>query len=220
MRYDAERPRTHHFISDAPVPEHWALVRKSMLNDPGSSLSNDEINTSATSILIWSPASEVTTACLSGVLNTINPTGNPPAGIPIHATAEAVVPTDVPPGTWVFLPHRRDGWAELETTSARSWIELTKENGRRERQDRFTLIEYGVNLWFWAEPPHNQGDPVCHAGELISWESAWTVAGPESVGARQSVATSSTFSGATSNSATARPAIYFGLPSVLSLRRR
>src|SRR5699024_2275423 len=44
--------------------------------------------------------------------------------------------------------------------------------------ERLTLIEYGVNLWTWAEPPSSGGDPVCHAGELISWESAWALGLP------------------------------------------
>src|SRR5699024_5432119 len=76
------------------------------------------------------------------------------------------------------LPHRQDGWTALEETSERLRKALVRDNSTREAGERLTLIEYGVNLWTWAEPPSSGGDPVCHAGELISWESAWALGPP------------------------------------------
>ncbi|MBE8146773.1 hypothetical protein IOD13_12935 [Brevibacterium casei] len=74
-------------------------------------------------------------------------------------TPDSLVPADVPAGTWVLLPHRRDGWEELETASAKVHRALVRENTGRDREATITVIEYGVNLWLWAEPPSTGGDP-------------------------------------------------------------
>ncbi|MGO2863309.1 MAG: hypothetical protein ACTIC1_19280, partial [Brevibacterium sp.] len=134
-------------------------------------------------------------------------------------SAEEVVPEDVPAGTWIFLPHRQDGWTQLETTSARVRADLVKEITGRDRDEKLTLIEYGINLWLWAEPPYGGGDPVCHAGELISWESAWALGGASDTLSGTADTLGGTDVPRDSGSAAIRPPIYFGLPEVLRRRR-
>src|SRR5699024_4132447 len=133
--------------------------------------------------------------------------------------------------TWVFLPHRQDGWTELEGTSERLRRGLVRDNSTREVGERLTLIEYGVNLWTWAEPTASGGDPVCHDGELISWESAWALglpgergeewAGEDSSGEASAgdSGTAGEASAGDSGPASGRPPIDFGLPPVLRTRR-
>ena len=88
-------------------------------------------------------------------------------------------------------------------------------------------MEYGINLWTWAEPPSSGGDPVCHAGELISWESAWAL-GTSDAGSESDTGASADGANGASNTAaakssppapSARPPIYFGLPPILRQRR-
>ncbi|MGO2862294.1 MAG: hypothetical protein ACTIC1_14130, partial [Brevibacterium sp.] len=94
---------------------------------------------------------------------------------------------------------------------------------------KLVLMEYGINLWMWAEPPSSGGDPVCHAGELISWESAWALgaggaADASSSGGSTSAAdhdtpAASAHAADSVPTAPARPPIYFGLPPILRKRR-
>ena len=135
-------------------------------------------------------------------------------------TVEDLVPDRVPAGTWVFLPHRQDGWTDLEDASAKLRAALVKENSSREAGDKLVLMEYGINLWMWAEPPSSGGDPVCHAGELISWESAWAL-GASSAGGSDGSDAGASADGAKPSppAASARPPIYFGLPPILRKRR-
>ena len=178
-------------------------------------LSLAEVRAEAPHILIVSPTAEVARTCFADLLDSADPvTGTRATDEFITImTAEEVVPADVAAGTWIFLPHRQDGWTELETTSARVRAALVKENTVRERAEKLTLIEYGINLWLWAEPPSSGGDPVCHAGELISWESAWALSDT-------SDNLSKTEAPRDSDSAATCPPIYFGLPDVLRSRRR
>ncbi|WP_235346658.1 hypothetical protein [Brevibacterium sp. UCMA 11754] len=106
---------------------------------------------------------------------------------------------------------------------------LVEENTVREQGEKLTFIEYGINLWLWAEPPYGGGDPVCHAGELISWESAWALGGASDTGSAGAGSDGSGPSGAGSGGSgfsvrapevSLRPPIYFGLPAVLRERRR
>ena len=225
MRHDEERPKTTRLIADAPVPGHWIQVLATMRANSFTRLSLAEIRTEAAHILIISPSAEVAHTCFTELLDGASTdsthasdTSNASGAFIEIRTAEAVVPADVPAGTWIFLPHRQDGWTELEATSARVRAMLVKENAVRAQGEKFTLIEYGVNLWLWAEPPYGDGDPVCHAGELISWESAWALSdvsgaaggrGPEASG-----------SSSPTPGVSPRPPIYFGLPTVLRERRR
>lgn len=216
MRHDAERPQTTHLIVDAPVPGHWIQVLATMRTSPFTRLSLDEIRSEAARILIVSPSDEVARTCFAELFDATTTGAESPDATAGAAddfititTAEAVVAENVPAGTWVFLPHRLDGWTELETTSAKVRAMLVKENAARAKDEKLTLIEYGVNLWLWAEPPYAGGDPVCHAGELISWESAWTLGDPDDT----------TDSAQPDSDASARPPIYFGLPPVLRRRR-
>lgn len=223
MRHDAERPQTLEFGADAPVPGQWIGVLATMRGGALTRLSVAELREHAPHILIVAPEPAVARASFADLLAAGRTSGER-AGTtegasdatgttsetaqaewitvvaPDALTAEAI--TDVPAGTWVFLPHRQDGWTELEATSSTLRRSLVGENTVRERGSKLTLIEYGVNLWLWAEPPYEGGDPVCHAGELISWESAWALQVP-----------------ARENPESARPPIYFGLPEVLRQRR-
>ena len=203
MRHDSERPETAHLITEAPVPGHWIQVLNSMRTDPFTRLSLDEVRAAAAHILIVSPSPEVARTCFGQLLHLAEE-----EGFVDVVTAEEVVAEDVPAGTWIFLPHRDDGWTELETTSAQVRARLVNENSTRARDRKLTLIEYGVNLWLWAEPPSTGGDPVCHAGELISWESAWALDDQDSAHLTHP-----------QSGASARPPIYFGLPEVLRRRR-
>ncbi|GAA1864798.1 hypothetical protein [Brevibacterium marinum] len=227
MRHDAERPETTHLIADAPVPGHWTQVLAMMRADPFTCLSRAEVVAEATHILVVAPTAEVAHACFTDLLGSSDFLGSAHRldsdvedgsevedGFIEIITAEAIVPENVPAGTWIFLPHRQDGWTELEATSARVRAMLVKDNAMRAKGEKLTLIEYGVNLWLWAEPPYAGGDPVCHAGELISWESAWTLG---DVSGTRSVGNGSTTCPAPGVSA--RPPIYFGLPTVLRERR-
>ncbi|MCM1011546.1 MULTISPECIES: hypothetical protein [unclassified Brevibacterium] len=207
MRHDTERSVTHAFL-DAPVPAHWQAVVRQLNSSPFTHLSRDDILAEATGLLIVAPSAEVVAAGLGTLLAALDPV---PAGFVTVRAAEEVDPADVPAGTWVLLPHRADGWVEAETASAKLHREFVAENtarlrarddstGESPRTVGVVVIEYGINLWFWAEPPASGGDPVCHAGELISWESAWTLSDA-------------------STTAGARPPILFGLPPVLHRRR-
>ena len=191
MRHDEERPRTSGFLTDGTVPGHWTQVLGSMRVNPFTYLSPDEVRTEAAHLLIVAPSPEVARACFAELLgefgvrssadgsrhtsdsSTASDLGRGP-GITITAP-EDLVASDVPAGTWVFLPHRQDGWTELEDASVKLRATLVKENSTREAGGKLVLMEYGINLWMWAEPPSSGGDPVCHAGELISWESAWAL---------------------------------------------
>ncbi|MGO1908634.1 MAG: hypothetical protein ACTH1C_06980 [Brevibacterium linens] len=205
MRHDAERPSTTAFDSGAPIPDHWSGVLDTMRANPFTRLSSHEVRAEAPHLLILSPTAEVAHACFAELL-----TGAAAEFVEIM-TAEAVVAENVPAGTWIFLPHRTDGWTELETTSARVRAKLVAENTDRDREAKLTLIEYGINLWLWAEPPSSGGDPVCHAGELISWESAWALGDTH--------VDSAAVGASTATDASVRPPIYFGLPPVLRQRR-
>ncbi|WP_350269544.1 hypothetical protein AAFP32_13355 [Brevibacterium sp. CBA3109] len=233
MRHDSERPQTSRLVTEVPVPGHWLQVLATMRADSFTCLSLDDFRAEAAHILIVSPTAEVALACFPDLLDsdgafTVADSGAGDEFIEI-ITAEAVVPEQVPAGTWIFLPHRQDGWTQLETASARVRSGLVKENTARGRDAKFTLIEYGVNLWLWAEPPYGGGDPVCHAGELISWESAWALSDTSDTGSDDTGSGGTGSSGAGSdgsgNSArppdvATRPPIYFGLPTVLRDRRR
>lgn len=240
VRHDAERPETVRLISDVPVPGHWIQVLATMQANPFTHLGWDEVRREAAHILIVSPTAEVARTCFGQLLasDAASRSENRDSFIEIMI-AEELVPENVPAGTWIFLPHRQDGWTELETTSARVRAGLVKENTARERNAKLTLIEYGVNLWLWAEPPYGGGDPVCHAGELISWESAWALGGVSDTGSGgagtggaapgdSGVGDAGTGSAGPDGSGSsdrapevsARPPIYFGLPTVLRERRR
>ena len=219
MRHDEERPRTSGFLADGTVPGHWTQVLGSMRANPFTHLSPDEVRTEAARLLIVAPSPGVARACFGQMLDAF--------GDPIEiATVEELVPDRVPAGTWVFLPHRQDGWTDLEDASAKLRAALVEENSSRDPGDKLVLMEYGINLWMWAEPPSSGGDPVCHAGELISWESAWAVGTSRSdVGEADTGAGSANGAGSAAASepslpaASARPPIYFGLPPILRKRR-
>ncbi len=227
MRHDEERPRTSGFLSDGTVPGHWTQVLGSMRANPFTRLSLDEVRAEAAYLLIVAPSPEVARACFGEMLDEFGDS------IEI-AVVDEVTPDHVPAGTWVFLPHRQDGWTDLEDASAKVRAALVKENSSREASHKLVLMEYGINLWMWAEPPSSGGDPVCHAGELISWESAWalgtsgsdesdsgsgtegaTVAGNAVTTELSPLAVSSEIA----RPASARPPIYFGLPPILRRRR-
>lgn len=222
MRHDEERPRTNGFLSNGTMPGHWTQVLGGMRANPFTHLSPDEVLAEAAHQLIVAPSPEVARACFGEMLaadeqltpadgahhaadsSVADPDSDGASRITITATDDLNA-ADVPAGTWVYLPHRQDGWTELDATSAKLRADLVKENSARAAGDKLVLMEYGINLWMWAEPPSSGGDPVCHAGELISWESAWALgAGAADDGS----ATSS-----------ARPPIYFGLPPILRKRR-
>lgn len=224
MRHDAERERTHSLLDSAPVPELWSEVLAHMRTSPLTRLSRDDILAEATGLLLVAPSTEVVAACFGDLLDAIAqdaPAGfvrvvspealvadGPSTSAASHCSARSLAVADVPAGTWVFLPHRSDGWEELETASARLHRLLVEENACRDETSRLVLLEYGINLWQWAEPPSRGGDPVCHAGELISWESAWALEAPgHSVRAAD-------------DPDSLRPPIFFGLPPVLMQRRR
>lgn len=168
MRHDEERPRTSRFLSDGTVPGQWSQVLASMRANAFTHVTVDEVRAEAAHLLILAPSAEVARACFAELLDAFGDSVE-------IAAVEDLVAADVPARTWVFLPHRQDGWTELEETSERVRRELVRENSARPAGDTLVLIEYGVNLWMWAEPPSSGGDPVCHAGELISWESAWAL---------------------------------------------
>lgn len=231
MRDDAQRPQTTGLITDAPVPDHWMQVLATMRANPFTHLRREEIASEAPHILIVSPTAEVARTCFAELLGSAGSDTDTRATDEFFAvmTAKEVVPADVPAGTWIFLPHRQDGWTELETTSARVRAALVKENTVRKQEEKLTLIEYGINLWHWAEPPYGGGDPVCHAGELISWESAWALGGASDTGSAgagsggtgpNSTGTAGTGFSARAPEVSLRPPIYFGLPAVLRERRR
>ncbi|WP_252199262.1 hypothetical protein [Brevibacterium sp. RIT 803] len=231
MRHDAERPQTTGLITDAPVPEHWIQVLATMRANPFTRLSLAEVRAEAPHILIVSPTAEVARTCFAELLGSAGSDTDTRAtdDFITAMSAKEVVPADIPAGTWIFLPHRQDGWTELETASARVRAALVKENTAREQREKLTLIEYGINLWLWAEPPYGGGDPVCHAGELISWESAWTLSGASDIGSAgagsggtgpNSTGTAGTGFSARAPEVSLRPPIYFGLPAVLRERRR
>ena len=220
MRHDEERPRTSGFLADGTVPGRWTQVLGSMRANPYTHLSLDEVSTEAAHHLIVVPSPEVARACFGEMFDTF--------GDSIEViTVEDLVPDRVPAGTWVFLPHRQDGWTDLEDASAKLRAALVKENSSREAGDKLVLMEYGINLWMWAEPPSSGGDPVCHAGELISWESAWAL-GTSDAGSESDTGASADGANGASNTAaakssppapSARPPIYFGLPPILRQRR-
>jgi hypothetical protein len=241
MRHDAERPRTSGFLADGTIPGHWMQVLGSMRANPFTHLSPDEVRAEAAHQLIVAPSLEVAQACFGEMLGEFSvrlPADNSPHASDASAppelrrgprititTLDDLVASDVRAGTWVFLPHRQDGWAELEAASAKLRATLVKENSTRETGSKLVLMEYGINLWMWAEPPSSGGDPVCHAGELISWESAWAL-GPVQDRKQPGIPPSE---GASADSpaaapspppaASARPPIYFGLPPILRRRR-
>lgn len=226
MRHDEERPRTTGLMADGAVPGQWTQVLGSMRANPFTHLSPDEVRTEAAHHIIVTPSPEVARACFGDMIDAF--------GDSVELVGlEGLVPDRVPAGTWVFLPHRQDGWTDLEDASAKVRAALVKENSSREAGSKLVLMEYGINLWMWAEPPSSGGDPVCHAGELISWESAWAL-GASGAGAGDSavsvgaghhpgngtVADSGTGTPETSPpTASARPPIYFGLPPILRQRR-
>ena len=231
MRHDAERPQTTGLITDTPVPGHWIQVLATMRANPFTCLSLAEVRGEAPHILIVSPTAEVARTCFADLLGSAGSDTDTRATDEFITvmTAKEVVPAQVPAGTWIFLPHRQDGWTELETTSARVRAALVRENTVREQGEKLTFIEYGINLWLWAEPPYGGGDPVCHAGELISWESAWALGGASDTGSAGAGSDGSGPSGAGSGGSgfsvrapevSLRPPIYFGLPAVLRERRR
>lgn len=201
MRPDDQRPRSNSFIADARVPGHWIDVLDGLRASDETRLSIDDVQAAAAGVLVVAPSTEVASACFSELLDARLGDGFVEILGPEHLSAETA--RDVPAGTWVFLPHRHDGWTDLEATSARLRTLLVNENTARAQHATLTLIEYGVNLWLWAEPPHLGGDPVCHAGEL-SWENAWALAATSPDPAASSP----------------RPPIYFGLPPLLRKRRR
>lgn len=212
MRHDEERPRTSEFLAGDTVPGHWTQVLATMRTNAFTRVTLDEIRAQAAHVLILTPSAEVARACFTALLDVCGDEAGGEAGCDFVEVLDIadVDPARVPAGTWVFLPHRQDGWVELETTSARVRSALVKENSTRETGARLTLIEYGVNLWLWAEPPSSGGDPVCHAGELISWESAWALSG---------AGADSGQSASLAPGVSARPPIYFGLPTLLRERR-
>ncbi|MCU4299010.1 hypothetical protein D3I60_18345 [Brevibacterium permense] len=215
MRHDEERPRTSGFLADGMVPGHWTQVLGTMRANPFTHLSLEEVRAEAAHLLIVAPSPEVARACFGEMLDAFGDS------IEI-AAAEGLVPNRVPAGTWVFLPHRQDGWTELENASATLRAALVKENSSRESGSKLVLMEYGINLWMWAEPPSSGGDPVCHAGELISWESAWTLGASECEDGEDSSRPKTSppaVSSGTPRPALVRPPIYFGLPPVLRRRR-
>lgn len=250
MRHDEERPRTSGFLSGGTIPGHWSQVLAQMRTNAFTHLSPDEIRAEAAHLLIVAPSPAVAEACFGQLLAEfaasarVRSAESPSVEI---IGPEELVADRAPAGTWMFLPHRQDGWTELEETSERLRRGLVRDNSTREVGERLTLIEYGVNLWTWAEPPSSGGDPVCHAGELISWESAWALslpgepdeawdgeipagegspAGDGSPAGEGSTDSGSAGSGSVSSgpddaggSASARPPIYFGLPPVLRTRR-
>ncbi|WP_209323779.1 hypothetical protein [Brevibacterium renqingii] len=201
MRHDEERPRSSRFLAAAAVPGHWTPVLAEMRANVFTHLTLEEVRAEAAHVLIVAPSPDVARACFGELLENADAPSVEVIGL------EELVPARVPAGTWVFLPHRRDGWTELEEASERLRRALVKENSDREAE-RLTLIEFGINMWLWAEPPSSGGDPVCHAGELISWESAWALGPADGCDP-----------GAAGDSASARPPIYFGLPPVLRKRR-
>lgn len=220
MRHDEERPRTSGFLSDGVVPGHWTQVLAGMRTNALTYLTLDEVRAEASHLLILAPSPEVAQACFGELLAEFADGADVP-------TAEVIKPGDlvpdrVPARTWVFLPHRQDGWTELEETSTKVRHDLVTENSARRPEDKLILMEYGINLWMWTEPPSSGGDPVCHAGELISWESAWALDGSsvttgfgvEGAGARDDISDAPAAAGAS-----ARPPIYFGLPPLLRRRR-
>ena len=222
MRHDEERPRTSGFLADGTVPGHWTQVLGSMRANPFTHLSLDEVRTEAAHQLIIAPSPEVARACFGEMLDA--------CGDSVDVVAvEDLVPDRVPAGTWVFLPHRHDGWTDLENASATLRAALVKENSSRQSDSKLVLMEYGINLWMWAEPPASGGDPVCHAGELISWESAWalgvsgvdeddTGGAEHEPGIKMDVGNNSAAM-PLPLAASARPPIYFGLPPILRKRR-
>ena len=227
MRHDAERPETTRLITGTPIPGHWIQVLATMRANTFTRLSLAEVRAEASHILIVSPTAEVARTCFADLLDIAAQEGpvddqSAPDGFITIMTGEEVVPADVPAGTWIFLPHQQDGWTELETTSARARAKLVKENTVRERDEKLTLIEYGINLWLWTEPPSSGGDPVCHAGELISWESAWALSGTDDAAPASPVDEGPKDSNRADerDRASLRPPIYFGLPEVLRRRRR
>lgn len=265
MRHDAERERTHALLDSAPVPEHWSNVLAHMRTSPFTRLSRDDILAEATGLLLVAPSPEVVAACFgdllgafdecAGFVRVVSPEAlvadgspkalvadGPSAPADSDCSARSLTVADVPAGTWVFLPHRSDGWEELETASARLHRLLVRENARRDEASKLVLLEYGINLWLWAEPPSRGGDPVCHAGELISWESAWALEAPgdsahaaeihrdghfpsrpplpdRGLGAKWPSRCDEGRSSAAAEPASLRPPIYFGLPPLLRHRR-
>lgn len=221
MRHDEERPRTSGFLADGTVPGHWTQVLGSMRANPFTHLSLDEVRTEAAHQLIVTPSPEVARACFGEMLDA--------CGVSVEIVRlEDLVPDRVLAGTWVFLPHRQDGWTDLEDASVTLRAALVNENSSREAGNKLVLMEYGINLWMWAEPPSSGGDPVCHVGELISWESAWALGASEGEddngGAEHEPgikmdADNSSAAMPLPLTASARPPIYFGLPPILRQRR-
>ncbi|MGO3023818.1 MAG: hypothetical protein ACTIIH_11335 [Brevibacterium sp.] len=222
MRHDEERPRTSGFLADGTVPGHWTQVLGSMRANSFTHLSLDEVRSEATRLLITAPSPEVARACFGEMLDA--------CGVSVEIVGlDDLVPDRVLAGTWVFLPHRQDGWTDLEDASATLRAALVNENSSREAGNKLVLMEYGINLWMWAEPPSSEGDPVCHAGELISWESAWALgaSGSDEDATAGAAPEPGIKMDADNNStamplpltASARPPIYFGLPPILRRRR-
>src|SRR5699024_1968840 len=157
MRHDEERPRTSGFLSDGTMPGHWTQVLAEMRTNAFTHLSLDEIRAEAAHLLIVAPSPAVAEACFGQLLAEFaDPSGAPGESGP-GATAggaavggaavggaasvqapsveviglDELVPERVPAGTWVFLPHRQDGWADLEETSERLHRPLVQENSNR-----------------------------------------------------------------------------------------
>ncbi|GAA1514657.1 hypothetical protein [Brevibacterium permense] len=235
MRHDEERPRTSGFLADGTVPGHWTQVLGSMRENPFTHLSLGEVRAEAAHHLVVAPSPEIAHACFGEMLSAFDNAGDRadarggPRQVEVAAVDE-LVPDRVLAGTWVFLPHRQDGWTELEDASAKVRTALVEENSSREGGCKMVLMEYGINLWMWAEPPSSGGDPVCHAGELISWESAWALSAEAGHGTCRTDGLDHARSGdapaedsatpeTSPPTASARPPIYFGLPPILRQRR-
>src|SRR5699024_2017370 len=226
MRHAEERPQTSGFLSGGTMPGHWTQVLAEMRTNAFTHLRLDEIRAEAAHLLIVAPSPSVAEVCFARrVAEFTDPAGAPgetgPGTMAGAAAAvqgpsvevlglDELVPERVPAGTWVFLPHRQDGWTDLEETSERLRRALVRDSSAREVGDRLILIEYGVNLWTWADPPSIGVVPVGYAVEIISWESAWALGPADGV---DSASDGDTGSGS------ARPPIYFGLPPVLRTRR-
>src|SRR5699024_8594014 len=139
MRHDEERPRTSGFLSRGTTPGHWTQVLAEMRTNAFTHLRLDEIRAEAAHLLIVVPSPAVAEACFGQLLAEFADPSGAPGVSGAGATAEAaslqgasveassvgtpsvdvigpeeLVAERVPAGTWVFLPHRQDGWTELE----------------------------------------------------------------------------------------------------------
>src|SRR5699024_1955523 len=144
MRHDEERPRTSGFLSRGTMPGHWTQVLAEMRTNAFTHLRLDEIRAEAAHLLIVVPSPAVAEACFGQLLAAFAAPARARAVRGAGAPAEAASPQGgsaepssvgtpsadvigreelgaerVPAGTWLFLPHRQDGWTELEETSER-----------------------------------------------------------------------------------------------------